>query len=125
MGTTFDGSVCQICRPIVRGSGCTGSRKLGQGEQLCEPPFLPITSSNRDNDQTKSSGNSDRSQMGRTAMVSEHEEDADCPSSTDTKDSSGNQIHGATCRSVPKQGLEDLRLESLWKNRLIQSGWIE
>jgi len=115
----------QIFRSTNRGSGCVSTDKLGVTQQLCESPFSTHSTSVTSHPKSKCEGNSDSPVVACPAVVSDAEKvDSGLTgaSSSSTSDMSKNQ---RSARTSAEPEVAFVRLEDLWKDKLIKRQWSE
>ncbi len=135
VGTPHSGQVClnaehsirtlqqSFQRPNVRRGRCFSPTGLGNRKQLCKSPIQASTASGRDHPAAESSSNSDCPVVADPSMVPPAQTHVHCTTNQITKPSIMQRQDGFHDRTNEKSSMADIRLASVWSDRLRQDGW--
>ena len=106
-----------------RGCRCSCSSRLGDSQQLCECTVQHVDRSIECDSATAGGGNSYCSEMARTSVVPEAQNNEHrAPVENSTKKRSS-VVWGSETRTIEKQSMETVRLEDSWQQYLNKKGW--
>ncbi len=110
---------------IQHGHRCPVPDRLGPRKQFCQSPLLPPQSSVKSYCGSESPSDNYRPQMAKPTVVLTPTEDTSGSSSAHTHQSRSSSFSGNPPRTQKESRLEDIRLESLWRQNLECLGWSE
>ena len=135
MGTSYSGSFCRLSqytpgkiqqlhvRSIQFRGRCPGTNRLGFRKQLCKRPFQINSPCARHNSGSRSLCYNNCTILGSSAIVQQITKTVDRYTISSPKQFKNNVEYGNNTITNEKRKLENLCMESAWKNRLIKKEW--